>query len=408
MVPVLLIAGCNSSTTGTDDSPARPGASVSDDPIKIGGIVSKTTASGYSKADTDLGAKARFMMANDEGGVNGREIDYIGAEDDFQDPARTITAARKLVQQDKVFAVVPVSTVTIGGSADFLRDNKTPYIGWGTLPAFCDKEYGYGYNGCLVPSPGRTVSTSWPGLLADVLGGNGQGRSVAILAQDNDAGKFGLRTYQQAFPGAGFTVSYGKATVPGTAVPTDWSPWVGEIMTSNNGKAPDAVVAIMQTPGNIGLFTALKRAGFQGILSDATDYDPALLKQAASREALQDVHVFVQNMPFESPLPEMAKFKEYISKAKGSPVTEWNQSMMVGWNSADLFVAIAKKAGPNLTVESFQAAAANFQDHYPLVGDRKFPQGRTESFGCAAMVQLKGEEYSITSPYKCFPTVPFT
>ncbi|WTW96412.1 ABC transporter substrate-binding protein [Streptomycetaceae bacterium NBC_01309] len=407
MVPVLLIAGCNSSTTKKDGgTPNQPGASASKDPVKIGGVVSKTTSSGYSKADTDLGAKARFMMANDEGGVNGRKIEYIGSEDDGQESARTITAVRKLVQQEKVFAIVPVNTTTIGGSADFLRDNKTPYIGWGTLPAFCGQEYGMGYNGCLVPTPGHNVNTSWPGLLTDILGG-AQGKSVALITQDTDAGKFGLRTYQQAFPSSGFTVSYAKSTVPGTSVPTDWSPWVGEIMSSNGGKAPDVVVSVMQTPANIGLFTALKRAGFKGILTDATDYDPALLKQAASKEALQDVQVFVQNMPFESTAPEMAKFKQYMSKAKGSEVTEWNQSMMVGWNSADLFLAIAKKAGDNLTVETFQAAAATFEDTYALVGDRKFPLGRNDSFGCGAMVQLKGETYGITSPYKCYPSIPF-
>ncbi|MCF2526694.1 ABC transporter substrate-binding protein [Yinghuangia soli] len=408
MVPVLLLAGCNSSTTKKDtpSNPNSPGAPASKDPIKIGGVVSITTPSGYSKKDTDLGAKARFMMANDEGGVNGRKIDYIGSEDDNQDPAKTTTAVRKLVQQDKVFAIVPVNTTTISGSAGFLKDNKTPYIGWGTVPAFCDQEYGMGYNGCLVPKAGHNVNTSWPGLLSDILGG-GKGKSVALITQDTDAGKFGLATYQAAFPAGGFTVAYGKSTVPGTTVPTDWSPWVNDIMSSNGGKAPDVVVSIMQTPANIGLFKALKLAGFKGILTDATDYDPALLKQAASKEALQDVQVFVQNMPFESTAPEMAKFKEYISKAKGEPVTEWNQSMMVGWNSADLFVAIAKKAGENLTVDTYQAAAANFQDTYALVGDRKFPDGRNNSFGCGAMVQLKGESYNIISPYKCYPSVPF-
>lgn len=411
LVPVLLVAGCNSSTAKKSDAPQGSQAAsgpASTDPIKIGGVVSKTSASGYTKKDTDLGAKARFMLANDEGGVNGRKIDYIGAEDDGQDPARTVTAVRKLVQQDKVFAVVPVNTTTISGSADFLQQNKVPYIGWGTLPAFCQKEYGMGYNGCLVPGPGGSVNTSWPGLITAVLGGNAQGKSVALISQDTDAGKFGLRTYQVAFPPGGFTVSYAKATVPGQTVPTDWSPWVNEIMSSNNGKAPDVVVSIMQTPANIGLFTALKRAGYQGMLTDATDYDPSLLKQASSKDALQDVQVFVQNMPFESDAPEMAKFKEYISKANGSPVTEWNQSMMVGWNSADLFVSIAKKAGPNLTVDSYQAAAQNFQDSYALVGDRKFPQGRKDSFGCGAMVQLKSGQYQITAPYKCYPTVPFT
>lgn len=111
---------------------------MTDDSIKVGGIVSMTTSSGYSKKDTDLGAKARFDRANAEGGVSGRTIDYLGAEDDGQDPAKNLAAARKLVQQDKVFAISPMSSVTFSG-ADFLQKQKVPTFGWGTLPRSADR-----------------------------------------------------------------------------------------------------------------------------------------------------------------------------------------------------------------------------------------------------------------------------
>ncbi|MGI3229114.1 ABC transporter substrate-binding protein [Streptomyces sp. GTA36] len=130
---LLLVSACNSaSTTGSSETEDSV-RGVSDTSVKVGGIVSMTTASGYSKKDTDLGAKARFDRANAEGGVNGRKIDYLGAEDDGQDPAKNLTAARKLVQQDKVFAIAPMSSTTFSG-ADFLQKQKVPTFGWGTLP----------------------------------------------------------------------------------------------------------------------------------------------------------------------------------------------------------------------------------------------------------------------------------
>ncbi|MFE5302338.1 ABC transporter substrate-binding protein [Streptomyces sp. NPDC056632] len=207
---LLLATACNSASTG--GTSAKPGAAdgtvrgVTADTVKVGGIVSMTSASGYSKKDTDLGAKARYDRANAEGGVNGRRIEYLGAEDDGQDPARNLAAARKLVQQDQVFAVAPMSSVTFAG-ADFLDSQAVPTVGWGTLPSFCGPKHLYGFNGCLVPTPGGTLNQTWPEGLATILGG-AEGRSVALIAGDNDAGKFGIRTFTQGFKAAGFELAY--------------------------------------------------------------------------------------------------------------------------------------------------------------------------------------------------------
>ncbi|MFP3986960.1 hypothetical protein U9R90_05535 [Streptomyces sp. E11-3] len=81
--------------------------------------------------------------------------------------------------------------------------------------------------------------------------------------------------------------------------------------------------------------------------------------------------------------------------------------MMTGYMSADLFLAIAEKAGKDLTVASFQKAAAGFSDTGTMVGDRALPKGRKEAFGCGALVQLKSGAYEVSSPFKCYEPIPF-
>ncbi|MGH4028935.1 ABC transporter substrate-binding protein [Actinomycetota bacterium Odt1-20B] len=407
-VAALLLAttACNSASTSGSSTDSKGGTSrgVTDDAIKVGGIVSMTTASGYSKKDTDLGARARFARANAAGGVHGRKIDYTGAEDDGQDPAKNLAAARKLVQRDKVFAIAPMSSVTFSG-ADFLQQQKVPTFGWGTIPPFCGPSYMYGFGGCMVPMPGGTITQSWPEGLRKVLNGS-QGRTVAILANDNDAGTFAIRTYKQSFAAAGFKVTYAKSTVPATSVPNDWSAYTKAILRSNGGKAPDAVVSVMQTPYNIGLFTAVKRTGYQGVLTDPTDYDPGLLSKSATKKALDGVHVLLAFQPFEQSSPAMKQFKADIRKTAGKDVP-LNMHMMTGYMSADLFLAIADKAGKDLTVESFQKAADGYSDTGTMVGDRALPKGQKEAFGCGALVQLKGGRYRVSAPFKCYEPIPF-
>ncbi|MFD5367393.1 ABC transporter substrate-binding protein [Streptomyces sp. NPDC127103] len=401
---LLLVTACNSASTGGSTPSSVRG--VTADTIKVGGIVSMTTASGYSKKDTDLGARARYDRANAEGGINGRKIDYLGAEDDGQDPARNLAAARKLVQQEKVFAVSPMSSVTFAG-AGFLDAQKVPTVGWGTLPSFCGPAHLYGFNGCLVPTPGGTLNQTWPEGLASVLGGS-RGKSVALIAGDNDAGKFGIRTFTQGFKAAGFQVGYAKAVVPATSMPSDWSAYTKEILRSGpGGGAPDAVVSVMQTPYNIGLFTALKRSGYKGVITDPTDYDPGLLAKDATKQALDGVHVLLQFQPFESDGPAMRQFKEDIKKAAGGESVPLNMHMVTGYMSADLFLSVAAKAGKDLTVESFQKAASGFSDTGTLVGDRALPKGQKESFGCGALVRLKNGRYEVAVPFRCYPPIPF-
>ena len=72
-------------------------------PIKVGAIV--TSIPGIDFTDGTKTEAAYYKCVNDNGGINGRPIQLI-VENDELDPAKAAAAATKLVEQDKVVAMV--------------------------------------------------------------------------------------------------------------------------------------------------------------------------------------------------------------------------------------------------------------------------------------------------------------
>jgi branched-chain amino acid transport system substrate-binding protein len=72
-------------------------------PIKLGGIATKQPGTDFT--DIPNTAKAYFDCVNDNGGINGRPIDY-SIETEQTDPGQVASLARKLVQSEKVLGIV--------------------------------------------------------------------------------------------------------------------------------------------------------------------------------------------------------------------------------------------------------------------------------------------------------------
>ena len=96
----VTLVGCASSTT---QKPAEKPATA--EPIKIGAIVSLTgTYAGLGDPEKKT-IEMEVKRINDAGGVNGRPIEVI-IEDDATDDAKAVAAASKLIEQDKVIAII--------------------------------------------------------------------------------------------------------------------------------------------------------------------------------------------------------------------------------------------------------------------------------------------------------------
>ncbi|GAA3196176.1 ABC transporter substrate-binding protein [Actinocorallia longicatena] len=401
LAAVALAAACGT-TENKGGSSGSGSDGVTDTSIKVGGVLVKTSATGYSTGGAELGAKARFERANAEGGVNGRKIDFVGAEDDNMDPAKGTTVATKLVQKDKVFALVPVSSPQFGGAA-FLEQQNVPWFGWATGTQWCGTKTGFGYNGCLAPKPGAGTQTWWGNQVAAQIGG-ADGKSAFIQGTDSSASKYGVGTIGQSFSAAGFKLAGTSAAIPATAPPQDWLPYVNKIMKANDGKAPDVVVSIMAGAKlNAGLFGALRKAGYKGAISDATSYDPSVLADPAIKAGLEGVLTAPQFEPFESDAKEVVQMKADIQKV--DPSAKLTQHVAIGYWTADIFLKVAEKAGKDLTRTSFLTAASTFTYENPGFGKIDYPKDKTEPNGCGALVQLKDGQFVVAQHLKCTDNV---
>jgi branched-chain amino acid transport system substrate-binding protein len=106
-------------------SAADPG--ISSTAIVIGGT-SPLTGPAASYASVARGAKAYFDFVNASGGVNKRKIDYR-IVDDAYNPAQTVQAVRRLVEQDRVFAVFnTLGTESNLAIRDYLNQVRVPHL----------------------------------------------------------------------------------------------------------------------------------------------------------------------------------------------------------------------------------------------------------------------------------------
>src|SRR5918994_3468470 len=380
-VLALVVATSGVAVAGTSARPTGETRGVTDDTITVGGL-------GYAGfyQDSAVGAQARFDKANNNNEIpGGRRIEFLGFRDDGSDPSKNLDEGRKLVQEDQVFAVVPVSTPFLGAS-DFFAQNKTPFVGWGIASGFCENPFGFGFSGCLTPEDPKTAASTWGDLIKKGnFNDNAKGKTAAVIAEDNDSGAAGIRLIAASAKNAGFKVVYSKNPVPpAPATVSDYAPFANEIMSSNKGKPPDAVFVVMDFSNTNGLQSKLLDLGYQGVLTNAVGYDP---RTAA---AYKGKAVFIQFNAFESAPQGNTAMQQIIEEIKAvKPDQLLTQPVLAGYLSADMFVAMLKKTGRNLTAERFfRAANRNFKfGVQDVLGTITFPRGHTGQSPCGTLVE---------------------
>jgi branched-chain amino acid transport system substrate-binding protein len=105
---------------------AAPG--VTGKEIVIGSCAALEGLSSFLGRETVIGAEAYFEMVNAEGGVHGRKLRLVSADDSY-DPAKTQACSDKLMAQ-KVFAMgFFVATPTAVKYAPLADANEVPLVG---------------------------------------------------------------------------------------------------------------------------------------------------------------------------------------------------------------------------------------------------------------------------------------
>jgi branched-chain amino acid transport system substrate-binding protein len=106
-------------------SPNGPGAG--DNQITIGNTM---PYSGAASGLSSLGKAeaAYFTMINEQGGINGRKINFITRDDSYS-PPKTVEVIRRLVEEEQVLAMFSMlGTAPNTAVQEYLNDNKVPHL----------------------------------------------------------------------------------------------------------------------------------------------------------------------------------------------------------------------------------------------------------------------------------------
>src|SRR5688572_18141699 len=193
---IVGTAACSDEAPSGGSSANVPG--VTADEILFGTHMPLTgpASAGYSKIAP--ATKAYFEYVNANGGVHGRKIRYL-IEDDGYNPANTQNLVRKLVLEDKVFAILNgLGTPTHTGVLEFLKSQSVPdlFVASGSRswdqPDKYPNTFGF--------QPDYTVEGK---IMADYVKKNFPGQVVCHMGQDDDFGRDSLAGVERILGASG-------------------------------------------------------------------------------------------------------------------------------------------------------------------------------------------------------------
>lgn len=317
------------------------------------------------------GKVMRVDEQNAKGGVHGRKIVLIG-EDNGYDPKKGVLAAQKLIQQDKVFAMVGVLGTPIAlATMPIVLEAGVPHMYPGT-----------NHRAMYEPFHKLKFSMAAPydhqmKVAVRYMVETHKTKKIAILYQDDEFGKE-LREAAEAQAKA--------MKIPVVAVTsykrgdTAFSSQVARMRQAE----PDLIVAGTVVRETVGLGLELKKIGWKvDVLTSAAACNGAV--PAIGKDAVEGFYIQCQYVPFDAATasePLKAWMKRYQEKF-GKPA---EVASAIGWDMMDLVIVALERAGRDLTVDKFIAASEQIKGYENLFGSPPMTFGPNRRLGTTAFV----------------------
>jgi branched-chain amino acid transport system substrate-binding protein len=347
-VVCLILAGGLAFAAGQYD----PG--VSDTEIKLGNTMP------YSGPASALGVfgkseAAYFAMINEQGGINGRKINFISRDDGYS-PPKTVEVVRQLVEGEHVLllfntAGTPTNTAIQG----YLNDNMVPQL---FVSSGADKWNDPKHHPWTIGwQPSYRIEAR---IYARYILKNLPNAKIAVLYQNDDFGKdyvIGLRE--------------------GLGDKAD-----GIIVAANTYETTDPtvdsqIVALQGSAANVLLTAAIPKFAAQAIrkvyeigwkpthfLTNTSNSVKSVMQPAGSEKGVGTISAGFIKDPMDPQWQDTPEYKEWLAWMK-----KYNTSGNVadggnayGYSAAQTMVSVLKASGDNLTRENVMKQAASIHN----------------------------------------------
>jgi len=358
-----------------------PDPGISANEIKIGSI---TPTSGPSATLSSIldGIKARFAKANAENELGPRKLTLVN-EDDAADTARNVTAAQKLVEDEKVFAILAESGAG-DASGPYLNQQKIPVVGWQLgLPVYGTYTNFFGMQNGNV----KDIQTHYVARPIEAVKQLGAKKIAVIGNSTGNAATFAEQNADSVKKTPGLKLVYKTTDIPpGT---TEFGSVVDQIKQSG----ADTVYTTMAVQDGIALVNQMHQAGVTPkIIVFPGGYSPAVL----NLPAFDNAYFSLEFKPLETtPEPHgMTEFKKWM--AQTAPAVQLGQPPMVGWISAETMIEGIKAAGMNCPTRKAFINNLRLVKNYTADGffpPLNFTDTFNRPFFCAYYIQVVNHQF---------------
>ena len=295
---------------------------------------------------TRFGVDLYFRVLNDGGGINGRKVRTVYYDDAYR-PQDAAANTKKLVEQDKIFAVIaPQGTPPVVATLDYLEENKVPLLfPFQGSPVTRGKKYVFS---------GMTLYDRQSRMMIDYLVGERKYKTFGVLYQDDEYGKAFLTAFEKDLARHRLKLTAAEPVKRGA---TDVSAQVAKLQAAR----PEVTFLVLVPGAGAQALKERQKIGWTEtvMVSAGPLTDERYLSLAAdAAEGVEGLSLWPD--PVTSELPGLRQYREVMRRY--FPKNEVNRYSLSGYFAAMLFSEGAKRAGKNLTRESLITGLESVKD----------------------------------------------
>lgn len=323
---------------------------VTNDTIKIGSCSALEGPASFLGLQMTIGARAYFSLINDQGGVHGRKIELVTANDGY-DPDKVPGCFDRLMKDDVFAGAFFVGTPTAVKYLPLAEASKFPILGFFTGAQILyepPKHYIFNVRASYFDETREQVDNLWQS-----LGFN----KIAVLYQDDAFGKAVLDGVKRA-------LERHRATPVGLGTFPRGTLEVAEGIKQVRAASPEAVVLAGPYAPVAAILKQAHAEGWHPVFLTVSFVGTEGLIRAAREDAEGTVITQVVPPYDRTDLPTVKLYREALQKYMGN--TSPSFVSLEGFVDAMVLAQALERAGINLTREKLVAAIESL--HHEDVG----------------------------------------
>jgi len=367
---------------------------VTDKSIKLALLFDLSGPGRYAAPWITEGSKDYVAWINDKGGVHGRTIELI-VEDNAMSPTVALTAAKKVIFKDEVFAIVySQGSAATSAILPLCEENKAVVMPMGANKRF----YSPGKKWVFVP---HTVNFSQSSRAVEYILNKNPKAKIGIIYQDDEFGLEGLDGARAAAKFMNIQLSKEMSYKIGTL---DFSPHMIAMKEAN----VDYILLWTYLPQSAAIIKERAKMGWNvELIANHTNPMPTLFALVGDlAEGFLIVHPFA---PIHTDVPGMKNVKEVIKKYGNpkhleNPMFQDYSYITIGWAYLGTMIEGLTRGGRDINPENLVKGLESIKnlDMGGICPNVTFgPNRHVSSFATLILrADAKNKNFVIVDPFK--------